>query len=164
MFDPCLYLQICSIHFCTYKHVRYLQSLQTVVSEKENLKFLLNSEIRKVSEIEEKFANKENICNNILNEKNHLSLSLRQLEEKIKSDKKINDLRINDAINNVKEEQSKDKEHSLAELRECSLKELSSYQEKIHHLESALRLSEREIDAIKMYVTNFVRYPSFPFY
>ena len=54
---------------------------------------------------------------------------------------------------NIMEEQTKIKECALAELKECSFKEISSYKDKIIYLESAVRLSEREVEAVKMYVT-----------
>ena len=103
--------------------------------------------------MEEKIEKKENLSKKILNEKNQLTSTLHQLENQIKSDKKMYEIRLNDAIINVMEEQSKIKECSLAELRECSLKEISSYKDKIIYLESAVRLSEREVEAVKMYVT-----------
>ena len=117
------------------------------------MKLLHNQEIRKVSEMEEKNEKKEILSKKVLNEKNQLISTLQQLENQIKSDKKMYEIRLNDAIINVMEEQSKIKECSLAELRECSLKEISSYKDKIIYLESAVRLSEREVEAVRMYVT-----------
>ena len=56
--------------------------------------------------MEEKNEKKEILSKKVLNEKNQLISTLQQIENQIKSDKKMYEIRLNDAIINVMEEQS----------------------------------------------------------
>ena len=109
----------------------YKKSLEELLSEQEHLKILLVLETKKVMEMEDKILMKETIGNQYNEEKIRLKSAVLLLEDDLKNEKKSSDYKLN-------------------ELKERSSKELQSSQEKVLHLESALRLSGQLCDSIKM--------------
>lgn len=107
-------------------------------------------------EVEERLKNKEVLCLSLSEDKAALKSLLTLQEDERRAEGRLFENKIADSMAKIAEENIRLKEHSLAQLKESSLKEQQGLKEKILQLEAALMQSERDSELVRTYVTHRV--------
>ena len=99
-----------------------------------------------------KLEMKENLCLSLAEEKNILKAQLSRVEEERRTEGRNLESIIFERVMKARDEDTRTKLRSLAELKERSLKEQAALKEKILLLEESLILVELEVGVVRTYV------------